>query len=155
MPLYLVGELHYRESFYGMLFVINTAIIVAIEVPLNIGMAHWPARRTVPLAITLIAIGFGALAFARTPIPIAMTVVIWTFGEMILFPSGTAYVAELAPSGRTGEYMGAFSASLSLALIIGPWAGAFTLDRFGAVVTWVGAFVVGMIGAVLFLFARR
>ena len=31
------------------------------------------------------------------------TVVIWTFGEMILFPSTAAYVSELAPASRRGE----------------------------------------------------
>src|SRR5262249_16878799 len=71
MPLYIVRDLHYRESFYGMLFVINTLIIVAIEVPLNIAMAHWPVRRALPLAVMLIAVGFGALSVARTPLAIA------------------------------------------------------------------------------------
>ena len=129
MPLYLVRDLHYTEAFYGGLFVLNTLIIVAIEVPLNIAMAHWDMRRTLALAIALVAIGFGALGLARTPLAIAGTVVIWTFGEMIFFPTSTAYVSELAPAGRTGEYMGAFSATFSLALIVGPWMGATLLDR--------------------------
>jgi predicted MFS family arabinose efflux permease len=150
MPLYLVRDLHYRESFYGMLFVINTAIIVAIEVPLNIAMSHWPARRVIPIAALLIAIGFGAMGFAQAPIPVAMTVIVWTFGEMMFFPAGTAHVAELAPAGRTGEYMGMFSASFSLALIVGPWAGAAMLDRFGAPVTWGIAFTCAVAGALVF-----
>ena len=102
----------------------------------------------------LIAIGFGALGLARAPIPIALTVVIWTFGEMIFFPSGTAYVADLAPPGRTGEYMGVFSASFSLSLIVGPWAGAALLDRFGPGVTWGVAFAVGTLAALLFTATR-
>ena len=71
MPLYLVRDLHYRESFYGGLFVLNTLIIVAIEVPLNLRMAHWPARPALTLATVLIAVGFGALGVAQAPLPIA------------------------------------------------------------------------------------
>ena len=147
MPLYLVRDLHYRESFYGGLFVLNTLLIVALEVPLNIAMAHWTTRVSLGLAIVLIAVGFGALAGATTTIPIAITVVLWTFGEMIFFPTSVAYVAELAPPGMTGEYMGMFSGAMSLALIIGPWLGTFLLDRVGAPTTWATMFVCGLSAA--------
>src|SRR5205085_8448330 len=113
MPLYLVRDLHFRESFFGALFVLNTLLIVAVEVPLNVAMSGMRTRWAVTIAATLVGVGFGALAVARTVLPIAITVVIWTFGEMIFFPTGTAYVAELAPKGRTGEYMGAFSSTFS------------------------------------------
>jgi len=154
MPLYLVRDLHYRESFYGMLFLVNTALIVAIEVPLNIATAHWSPRRAIPLAVMLVAIGFGALGIARAPIPIVITVIIWTFGEMMFFPTAAAYVAELAPAGRTGEYMGGLSATFSLALILGPWAGAAMLDHFGSAVTWGSVFVCGAVGAALYAFKQ-
>jgi predicted MFS family arabinose efflux permease len=154
MPLYIVRDLHYPEAFYGGLFVLNTLIIVAIEVPLNIAMAHWNLRRTLALAIVLVAIGFGALGAAQTPLAIAGTVVIWTFGEMIFFPTSTAYVSELAPPGRTGEYMGGFASTFSLALIVGPWMGAALLDRAGGTVTWTIMFGCGMVAATLALVAR-
>jgi predicted MFS family arabinose efflux permease len=150
MPLYIVRDLHFRESFFGSLFVINTLIIIAVEVPLNVAMSHWRMRTAIVLATVLIGVGFGGLAVAHTTVPIVATVVIWTFGEMIFFPTGTAYVAELAPAGRTGEYMGAFSSSFSLALIVGPWAGATLLDRFGGGVTWSVMLACGLGGAVLF-----
>jgi MFS family permease len=149
MPVYLVRDLQYRESFYGALFVLNTLIIVALEVPLNTAMAHWPARPAMALATVLVAVGFGALGVARAPWAIALTVVVWTFGEMIFFPTATAHVAELAPAGRTGEYMGAFASTFSLALIVGPWLGVALLDRFGAPVTWSVMFVCGLAAAAL------
>lgn len=153
MPLYLVRDLHYRESFYGGLFVLNTLIIVAIEVPLNLAMAHWRTRMSIGAATMLIAIGFGSLAAATTTIPIALTVIVWTFGEMIYFPTSVAYVAELAPAGKTGEYMGMFSGSISLALIVGPWLGAFLLDRVGAPATWATMLAIGVAAAALFAFS--
>jgi predicted MFS family arabinose efflux permease len=154
MPVYLVRDLHYRESFYGSLFVLNTLLIIALEVPLNMAMAHWRARPATSLATVLVAVGFGALAVARTPLSIALTVVVWTFGEMIYFPTATAHVAELAPPGRTGEYMGAFAGTFSLALIIGPWAGVALLDRFGAPATWSVMFACGLAAAALAAWRR-
>jgi predicted MFS family arabinose efflux permease len=155
MPLYIVRDLSYTESFYGMLFVLNTLMIVAIEVPLNIAMAHWSPRPSMAVATVLIAVGFGALAVAKGPVAIAITVVIWTFGEMMFFPTSTAYVAQLAPPGRTGEYMGAFSSTFSLALIVGPWLGTMLLDRVGAPVTWSVMLALGLAAATLIAFAPR
>ncbi len=155
MPLYLVRDLGYRESFYGGLFVLNTLIIVAIEVPLNVAMAHWNARVALGLSTFLVAVGFGALGLVAAPVPIAITVIVWTFGEMIFFPTAVAYVAELAPAGRTGEYMGVFSGAISLALIVGPWLGALMLDRYGASVTWSAVFVCGVAGSAICMLSRQ
>jgi predicted MFS family arabinose efflux permease len=146
MPLYLVRDLGYKPSLYGMLFVLNTLLIVAIEVPVNVAMAHWPHRRALMLGAVLTAIGFGALAVAKSTTALAVTVVFWTFGEMIFFPSSTAYVADIAPPGRNGAYMGAFVSMFSVALIVGPWAGTAALDRFGPVVAWSAVFVCGLAG---------
>ncbi len=147
MSVYLVRDLHYRESFFGALFAVNTLMIVALEVPLNLAMAHWPHRRALILGMLLTGIGFGAMGIAKSVAPLVATVVIWTFGEMITFPVGTAYLADLAPRGRMGEYMGAYSSTFSLSVIIGPWAGTAALDHFGSAATWAGVFVCGLIAA--------
>jgi MFS family permease len=149
MPLYLVRDLGYRESFFGAMFIINTMTIVAIEVPLNIAMAHWPAWKANALSAVLIGVGFGAMAVVTTPIPLALTVIVWTFGEMIFFPTATAYMAELAPAGRIGEYMGGFTAMLSLAIIVGPWAGTTLLEKAGPQATWGIMLGCGLLAAVL------
>ena len=155
MPLYLVRNLHYRESFYGMLFVLNTLIIVAVEVPLNLAMSRWSHRHAAMLGVLLFAVGFGALGVAHGAVAISATVVIWTFGEMVFFPVSTAYVAELAPPGRSGAYMGAYSSAFSLALIVGPWAGTAALDRFGPGVVWAGVFVCGLVAVGVLALSRQ
>jgi len=145
LPLYIVRDLHHPESFYGMMFVVNTLLIVAIEVPLNLAMTHWPHRPALMLGILLTSLGFGALAFGSGTMFVLATVVVWTFGEMILFPVATAYVADIARPGKTGEYMGAFSSVLSSALVVGPWLGVAALDRFGPRITWSGVLLCGLI----------
>ena len=147
MSVYLVRDLHYRESFFGALFAVNTLMIVALEVPLNLAMANWPHRRALILGMVLTAVGFGAMGVTKSVAPLVVTVVIWTFGEMITFPVGPAYLADLAPRGRMGEYMGAFSSTFSLSVIIGPWAGTAALDRFGGLATWMGVLICGLLAA--------
>lgn len=149
LPLFLVRNLHIRESFFGTLYVVNTLMIIAIEVPLNLAMAGWSSRRAAALALALVAVAYGSLAAAHTPGAILLSTVTWTFGEMIFLPTATVYVAELAPAGRTGEYMGAFTIPFSVATVVGPWLGTSLLDRFGGPLTWTAMLAIGLAGAAL------
>lgn len=149
LSLFLVQDLNLSPAFYGMLFTINTLLIVFIEVPLNAATAHWPHHRALALGAFLFAIGSGAFAFASGPDLIIAGVVVWTFGEMMLFPQASAYVAEIAPPSRRGEYMGAYSLAFNLAFAVAPWAGIVAFDRYGARFLWISVFFVGAVSAVM------
>ncbi|UPT72555.1 MAG: MFS transporter [Elusimicrobiota bacterium] len=131
MPVYLVRDLGLSPSFYGLLFTVNTALIVALEVPLNHATARWSHARTLSLGAALFAAGFGAYGLGTRAAHIMIATVIWTFGEMILMPAMTAYVSEISPEDRRGEYMGLYMTGFSLAFTAGPWAGLYALERWG------------------------
>ncbi|MEP6508640.1 MAG: MFS transporter [Gemmatimonadales bacterium] len=149
LSLFLVQDLNLSPAFYGMLFTINTLLIVLIEVPLNAATARWPHSRALALGAFLFAVGSGAFAFASGPELIIVGVVVWTFGEMMLFPQASAYVAEIAPPSRRGEYMGAYSLAFNFAFAVAPWAGTVAFDRYGARFLWVSVFFVGVVSAVM------
>jgi predicted MFS family arabinose efflux permease len=149
MPLFLVNELHLPESDYGILFTLNTGLIIFLEVSLNLRMAHWPHRKALSLAALLVAVGFGSMMFSSDFFTVAITLAIWTFGEMILFPGASAYMAELAPPDRRGEYMGYYQMTFSLSFILGPWIGLQTYDHGGTNILWGGAFVLGGVSALM------
>jgi MFS family permease len=151
LPLFLVDDLGLSTAFYGFLFTINTVMIVFMEVPLNAATAHWPHRRALAIGSFLFATGSGAFVFATGPAAIIAGMVIWTFGEMMLFPQASAYVADIAPPHRRGEYMGAYSLSFSLAFAFAPWAGTTVFAAFGAVALWTSVFVVGCMSALMML----
>jgi MFS family permease len=149
LPLFLVRNLGMPESLYGTIFTLNTLIIVAIEVPLNTAMERWPHARALALGALLYACGFGAYALVTRPAGVFAAVLVWTFGEMILMPSSSAYAAEIAPPGRRGEYMGLYTMSFSVAFATGPWLGANLLELRGPHAVWGAAFVLGCLSALL------
>lgn len=151
LPVFVVEDLSISKSMYGMLLTINTVLIILIEVPLNLAMAHWSHKRAVALGALLTGAGFGAVVFASDAWAIAATVFIWTFGEMIIFPSSSAFVADISPPERRGVYSGLYVMSFSVAFMIGPWAGLAILERFGATVLWSSAFACGFISAAVIL----
>ena len=149
MPVWMVEDLGIATSSYGLLFTINTLLIVFLEVRLNSATAHWSPARALAVGSALCTVGFGALAFLSTIWGIVATVVVWTFGEMILFPSTAAYVAELAPPSRRGEYMGFYSMTFGIGFTLGPWAGLTTLEAAGARVLWLGCLAMGALSTLL------
>ncbi len=149
-PLYVVRDLGLSQVFFGLLFTLNTVLIIGLEVPINLSTTHWPHRLTLPLGTLLLAAAFAALAFAESRGTIALAVVVLTFGEMIVFPVAATYVSELAPAERQGEYMGAYYIALSLAMIVGPWTGTLVMDRFGSRALWLAVFGCGVAAAGMF-----
>ncbi len=147
MPIYLVRDLRLPESFYGSLFTINTLMIVALEVRLNLATAHWPHHRTLMLGSLLYAVGFGAMALAHTRAMIVATVVVWTFGEMVLFPAMSDYVASIAPPARRGAYMGIYTLTFSVAFSFGPWFGTWLLNAWGSLALWSNMGILGLVSA--------
>ena len=41
LPLWVVRDLGLGSGFFGILFTVNTLLIVVLEVPLNLAMGHW------------------------------------------------------------------------------------------------------------------
>src|SRR2546428_12938926 len=149
MAVFFVRDPGLPESSFGLLVTINTLLIIFLEVPLNLRMAAWPHGRALALGAFLIGAGFGGMAFTTGFRSVALTVVIWTFGEMILLPVSSAYAAEIAPAALRGSYMGLYTMSFSVAFTIGPWLGTLTLDRHGPAVLWGAAFLLGCISAAM------
>ncbi|HEV7389235.1 MAG TPA: MFS transporter [Gemmatimonadaceae bacterium] len=152
LPLYLVEYLNQSPAFYGTLFTINTLLIVALEVPLNRATSHWPNTWPLFIGCMLFAIGFGALALVSSPTGVLVTVVVWTFGEMMLFPAMAAHLGDIAPENKRGAYMGAYSMSLAIALTIGPWLGTQLLAAVGPTGVWTVMFGLGALAAVLMVY---
>jgi MFS family permease len=150
MSFYMVHALGLSPAVYGLMFTINTAIIVVLEVPLNTAMANWPLGRSLALGALLSGLGFGSLALASSAGGVLATVVIWTFGEMILFPTASAYASHFAPADRQGAYMGAYSMSAAAAFALGPWTGMRILEAWGGRVLWGVTFLCGLVAAGLF-----
>ena len=153
LSLFMVNYLNFSPAFYGALFTINTLLIVALEVPLNQATADWPAAWALVIGCALFALGFGGLAIVGSAAGILVTVVLWTFGEMMLFPAMAAYLGDIAPPARRGVYMGAYSMSLSVALTLGPWLGTQMLASWGPTTLWLVMFGCGALAAALMVYS--
>jgi len=155
LPLFIVGELGFSKAMFGFLMAINTVLVIIIEVPLNDAMRNWKHWKALALGSLLAACGFGFLIFTTGIYLLIISVVIWTFGEMIIFPAASDYVAEISPADKRGEYMGYFQMTFSASLVLGPLIGTKVLDDFGSFILWGSIFILGMISTLMMLGLRN
>lgn len=151
MPLFIVNELGFSTSTFGLLIAVNTILIILIEVPLNDAMSNWSNLKALSLGALLYGIGFGMMAIMADLTPLIISIAVWTFGEMIFLPSASVYVAEISPAKQRGEYMGYYQMTFSFAFMIGPWLGAQILEHIGSFSLWTGCLALGAISALMML----
>ncbi len=149
-----VHALGLSDAHYGTLISLNGLLVVLLELPLSMLTQRFPAGPVIATGLLLIGLGFGLVAFAPSFPLLALTVGIWTLGEMIHAPVSTAYVADLAPPHLRGRYQGAWGMTWSSGLILGPLFGTL-LFSWNARGLWLLCGGLGIAAALLVVIAAR
>jgi MFS family permease len=136
LPLH-VQRAGYSDATYGALVSMNGVLIVVFEVALTAVTRRMPVRWMLALGSLLSGGGVALTGLAYSVPSLAATVVVWTLGEMIGTPPGSAYLSELAPEHLRGRYMGLRAATWSIGMLVGPYMGTQLFARSPAVLWWV------------------
>jgi MFS family permease len=116
------------------------------------GLSH---ASVMSAASALLAVGFGMNAWIGSLPGYAVSVAIWTLGEILFSPASMALVADLAPPDLRGRYQGAFAMAFTVAFASAPLVGGYAIARAGAYWLWIACLVVGLAVAAGFLALRR
>ncbi len=152
-PLY-VRSLGFGTSTYGVLLSINGLLIVTFELLITAYVRRFKAPPVIAVGYLLTGLGWALTAMARSIPMLAVTVVVWTMGEMVSSPVSGAYAAEIAPEKYRGRYMGFLMTMWGLGLILGPIAGTWLFAR-NPQALWITCGVVGTFSALLLLLQSR
>jgi predicted MFS family arabinose efflux permease len=147
-PLYFKNIYLLKENRIGWLMAINTILIVVIEMILINALKKRNQVKIMAFGALLLGSGYALMPMGRGFLFAALTVIIWTLGEIITIPTMTAHIADISNDSMRGRYMGMFSFAFALSLTIGPALGSFIYDRMGPDHVW---YFSGIIGLVLFL----
>jgi MFS family permease len=138
---------------FGGVIAVNGVLIVLGQLFVPRLIDGYDRSRVLALAALIVGVGYGLTAFAGPPWSFALTVVIWTLGEMLQAPSNATMVAALSPASLRGRYQGLNSLTWSVGAALAPVAGGFTQQHLGDAVLWIGCFVVCTLVAVGHLIA--
>lgn len=150
LPLFLTGA-GYSPSEIGRLVAINGLLIVLFQLPATALVSRIDRRVTLGGSAVLVGVGF-ALHAAGTTVPaVLLAITVWTLGEIATAPIAGSVVADLAPDGMRARYLGVFTFSYTLSVMLGPLLGGAVLTRWGAQTLWLGCLGIGVVCAALFV----
>ncbi len=155
LPAY--GKEHFGvlETQYGFIMSTNAIMVVLLQVIVTRWSTRFPNLPIIALGALLYGLGAGSVALGSSFWPFWGSMVILTFGELLLVPTGTAFAANAAPAAMRGRYMGMYGLTWSVAFGIGPVLGGWLNDNIAPVMIWIGGLVAGLAGVAGFLLLWR
>ncbi|MEV0229193.1 MFS transporter [Nonomuraea sp. NPDC050786] len=129
---------------FGLAMALNGVLIVIVQPLVSGWLGRRDASRTFALGVAVMALGFAMTAFVHDTFGLAVTIVVWTAGEVIQAGIAGTIVAALAPAELRGRYSGLFGFAWSLAAVLAPLLGGPLL----AIGTWALWFTIGGVGLV-------
>jgi MFS family permease len=138
-------------SDYGLALAVNGALIVLVTLQVTRMAEGWPRYGTMAVAALLLGSGFGLTALASSLPFYALTVAVWTVGEVIGAAVAPVIVSQLSPPGLRGLYQGIWGSSWGLAFFIGPALGGLVFQQLGQGVLWGSLFVLGIVMSISYL----
>lgn len=141
LPLVLVTQLHASPVWSAAIFVANTVLVVALQVPVTVLMSRLSRRTALALAGVVLAasyLGFLAavsLGHGWGAPAVAAVSVVCTLGEIVYAGSATALVTHLAPPHALGRTLARFELSSGFGLAVSP-AVMTALAPHGSAALW-------------------
>jgi len=155
LSVYLKLNFGIPEAVYGWLPTTNAIMIILFQVLIT----RWTKKFKVP-AVLVVGSTFYALSMLIISLSSDLKVfwlgmVVMTIGELILMPTVSAFVANLAPADKRGRYMSIYGLTWNVATGTGPLAAGILSDQFGLRAPWIAGVGVGLTSIIAFLRLRH
>ncbi|MGW4803312.1 MDR family MFS transporter [Kitasatospora sp. NPDC004272] len=151
-----MGEHGLSAARFGLVISLNGLLIVLLQLPLTRLMERHDRTALLVVGALLTGWGFGLTALAGSSAGLyALTVAVWTVGEIVTSPTMMALVAEHSPARARGRYQGVYSLSWSLASFVGPLGGGLLLQYAGSWALWGSCAAAGTLAALAFVAIGR
>ncbi len=154
-PLYLKSVYALKENHIGLLSGFNAVLVTLIEMPLVYRMEKRNTITIMAAGSLFLYAGFVLLPLGHTLSFAFFTVLIWTIGEMLIFPLFSGWVANRAGDKNRGQYMGLFTFIFALSFVLGPFFGTLMYEQIGPDQLWYGFGVLGVIVSLGFIGLKR
>ncbi len=122
VPLH-VSDVGLTAREFGLLIGLNGLLVLALELPITGVVARYRPENVLALGNLLTGLGLALTGLVTDMTWLSVTVLIWTFGEMMNSSISQAYVGSLAPRNMVGRYQGMHGVAYTIGTGLGPLVG--------------------------------
>ncbi len=140
LSVYAKENYNVPESQYGFIMATNALMVVLLQYPVTKITKKYSPLPVLTVGALFYTVGIGGVAAGSTFWGFWLCMVILTIGELIMSPTITTLVANIAPPQMRGRYMSIFSLTWGIGVGVGPVIAGFFSDHFFLSAMWyVGA----------------
>ncbi|HDD55798.1 MAG TPA: MFS transporter, partial [Chloroflexi bacterium] len=154
LPVFLRDVHGLPDSGYGLLLSLNASMVVLLQFVITRRIKGYAPIKIMVWGTIIYAIGFSMYGFVSAYWLFILAMVIITFAEMLVSPTGQAIVAKLSPQDMRGRYMAVFGFSWTIPNAIGPLMAGVVMDNYNPNWVWYGAGIFMVISAGIFTFLQ-
>ncbi len=144
LAVYTKANFGLPEYLYGWIPTINAVMCVFVQYPVTMVTRRFAPLPVVTVGMFVYAIGAGSVALMTSFPGFVASMVVLTFGELILVPVASKYVADLAPPDLRGRYMSVYWLGWAASRAAAPLVGGFLNDQIAPIAIWYGALAIGL-----------
>lgn len=149
LSVYVKEQFGIMENQYGFLMAANAGLVVVFQVWVTGIAKRFNLYRVLTVGALLYSLGVGINAFGANFWGFMFAIFIMTCGEMLLIPTATTMVANLAPADMRGRYMSVYNLTWGIATGVGPLIGGYLNDQIAPVAIWYGGAIIGLMGTAM------
>lgn len=136
-PIYLKDEYGFSPEAFGYLLMASSLLVAALSLPLTTLSGRYRDDLVAVLAILLFGGGFAALPLSDAIWFAVTMMIVWTLGEILLWPTLMKLAMSAADKQSGGTYLGAYHSIFSISQIASPLLGSSIYAAFGADLLWL------------------
>lgn len=121
---------HDRVEVYSLLFVVNSLSVLVFQYPLAKLMKRFSSLISLKAGCLMFGLGLFGFGIFDNRIMLALSMVVFTLGEVLCFVIGDVLIGEIAPEHLRGAYYGA-SGFAFIGQSAGAWLGGILLGTLG------------------------
>lgn len=143
------------ENLYSWMPITNALMCVFVQYPVTMFTRRMRTKDAIALGMLVYALGVGSVAIMTGFWGFWFSMVVMSMGELILVPTASKYVADLAPQDLRGRYMSIYWFTWGLSRAVAPMVGGFLHDSIAPQAIWWGGLLIGLTStSILFLLSR-
>ncbi|CAM3889419.1 MDR family MFS transporter [Mesobacillus thioparans] len=146
VPQYLESSIANGVFVYSVMLSINAVLVVLLQMPISHFAERFKTMQVMMAGAVFLSLGMLAFSFVSGWITGITAIVFITVGEILIFPSSSYLVDQLATDELRGTYFGA-AQFRKIGHFLGPIAGGFLLKEAGGTIlfTFISLAVLGSI----------
>ena len=156
LPIYYREVYDLKEKMIGGLLAVNGITVFSLEmIMVYILSKKYRLHTLIVIGLILMGVSFTMLNLGHSFSLLVFSMLILSISEIFAMPFMATFVVDRSNERNRGSYMGLYTISFSIALIIAPYLGSKVIANLGFDILWWGTGIISLLAAAGFYFVTH